>query len=129
MELPLRGRTVSEVAWSVGGLWLRFWGGGVAGATTGPDFGLHIEGSFRLVGPESVTEGDPRTPETWWFGLVKRRVSEADAFDDGALVVRFDDGDRLEIPPREFEAWQLEGNDGELVVSVAGGGLAAWGVD
>jgi hypothetical protein len=24
------------------------------------------------------------------------------------------------------EAWQLEGEDGQLVVSVAGGGLSAW---
>ncbi len=126
MQLPLRGRVVSEVAWSLGGLWLRFWGQRVAGSASGPDYALHIEGSFRLVGPRETIEGDPQTPEAWWFGLVERRVSEADADDSGALVLSFDDGDRLEIPPGALEAWQLEGEDGDLVVSVAGGGLAAW---
>ncbi len=44
-------------------------------------------------------------------------------------MLRFSDGGRLEIPSHEFEPWQLEGEDGELIVSVAGGGLAVWDSD
>jgi hypothetical protein len=126
MDLPLRGRVVSGVAWGIGGLWVRFWGQGVPNSTAGPEYALHIESAFRLVLGDAVIDVDPRTPEAALFKLVRRRVIEATASDDGRLAIAFDDGDGLEIPPGAFEAWQLEGDNGELFVSVAGGGLTAW---
>ena len=40
--------------------------------------------------------------------------------------MRFVGGDALDIAPGDYEPWQLNGDDGSLYVSVAGGGLAVW---
>lgn len=59
--------------------------------------------------------------------LVGRMVEEATADDAGALHVRFSDGTRLEVPPDEaYEAWNVSGPNGALVVCTPGGKLAVW---
>lgn len=122
-NLPIAGRTVDEVAYSRGGLWLRFW-------MPGDEYGLHLEGPFQLVGSGGVTrELDPRAPDVIWFSLVGRKVLQAQATVEGSLQIRFSDGTQLTVPSYRYEAWQLEGSNGELFVSVAGGGIGVWSAD
>lgn len=123
LSLPITGRDVSLVAVSRWTPYLRlhFWG------NPGPDFTLEIEGPFRLVtsGTESLI--DPQGgPDPAYLRFVDKSVQHAVASRDGGLEVAFRDGDRLLISPGPYEPWQLNGDDGYLVVSVAGGGLSIW---
>jgi hypothetical protein len=122
-ELPIVGRTIDEVGYGSGGLWLRFW------TPVSREFNLHIEGPFRLVADGATVELDPRVPDLVWFSLVGRTIDAAEADAQGSLYVRFSDGSQLNVPSYRYEAWQLEGPDGLLFVSAAGGGLAVWPVD
>ena len=90
-----------------------------------PDFTLVIEGPFRLVSAGVTTLIDPAGgPDTAYLQLVDKSVQQAVATRDGGLEITFSDGDRLMIPPDRYEPWQLNGDNGYLVVSLAGGGLA-----
>ena len=82
----------------------------------------HDGGRIRLD-PES---GDPGS-----FGpihqLVGRTVEAAVVDRAGALDVTFDTGARLTVEPDpHYEAWNVSGPDGALVVSMPGGELAVW---
>jgi hypothetical protein len=128
-ELPLAGRDVSAVAVSrfVPFLRLQFWGGGVPDLKPAPDCTLEIEGPFRIVTAEREWSVVPQKgPDAAYLLLVSKTVARAVASDDGGLEVEFTDGDRLVVPPHEYEPWQLNGDDDSLVVSAAGGGLAVW---
>jgi hypothetical protein len=118
-RLPIVGRRIDEVGYGVGGLWLRFF-------LPGDEYGLHIEGPFQLVASGATMELDPRAPAMVWFSLAGRVVEAAEAKAEGSLQIRFSDGSQLNVPSHRYEAWQLEGPDGELFVSVAGGGFAVW---
>lgn len=57
-------------------------------------------------------------------------VAEAKAFDDGRLEIVLQDGFRLSVVPEPksaYEAWNVTGPDGLLIVSTPGGELALWG--
>ncbi|MEI2279047.1 DUF6188 family protein [Paenarthrobacter ilicis] len=57
-------------------------------------------------------------------------VAEAKAFDDGRLEIVLQDGFRLSVVPEPkpaYEAWNVTGPDGLLIVSMPGGELALWG--
>jgi hypothetical protein len=119
MDMPLVGRVVSRVAFTHGNLWLEFWGS--------PDYTLHIEQQFSLTsGRHAVTVDPQQGPNPAYLGLIGRSVATAAATDDGALVLTFGDGARIDIAPGLYEPWQLTADDGFEVVSVAGGGLAVW---
>lgn len=81
------------------------------------------DGSVRLV------PGDPHTLApalTIW----QRTADLAFAHEDGRLELRFADGGTIEVPAGErYEAWNLTGPEGVLVVSVPGGELAIWTAD
>jgi len=54
-------------------------------------------------------------------------VTAAYASDLGDLLLEFGEEASLVVPfGPDFEAWSIAGLDGMRVVSVAGGGLAAW---
>jgi hypothetical protein len=128
-ELPIAGRVVCAVAVSrfVPFLRLHFWGAGVPDSTPGPDYTLEIEGPLRIITAEREWSIVPQAgPDRAYMLLVTKKVTRARAFDDGGLEVDFSDGDRLLVPPHEYEPWQLNGEDDSLFVSVAGGGLAVW---
>jgi len=56
-----------------------------------------------------------------------KTVAKATGRKDGSLDVDFADGYRLTVPvDPDYEAWELRGNGGFLVVSRPGGGLAIW---
>jgi hypothetical protein len=125
IELPIGGREVSVVAVSrfVPFLRLHFHGPEAFGA----DFTLEIEGPIRIVAKGHESAIVPESgPSPACLPLVEKTVARAMASADGSLDVEFTDGDHLLIAPHQYEPWQLNGDDGTLVVSVAGGGLAVW---
>jgi hypothetical protein len=127
MNLPLIGRAAELVTFSPFGLWLTFPDATRPETSPGNDYVLRIEGPFRFMSPTAVVEVDPNDgPNSVYLGLLQRVVDDAVATEDGALAIRFVDGDRLEIDSGRYESWMLTGN-GQSVVSVAGGGLARSG--
>ena len=129
VELPIAGRVVCTVAVSRFTPYLRlhFWGN-APDSTTGPNYTLQIEGPFRLATAEREWNIDPEVgADPAYLRLVEKKVAHAVASDDGSLDLAFTDGDHLVIPADVYEPWQLSGDDGSLIVSVAGGGLAVLG--
>ena len=128
MELPIAGRVVCTVAISrfTPFLRLHFWGS-APDSTAGPDYILQIEGPFRLTIADRESSIDPEAgADPAYLRLVEKKIAHAVASDDGSLDLAFTDGDHMVIPPDVYEPWQLSGDDGSLIVSVAGGGLAVW---
>lgn len=59
--------------------------------------------------------------------LVGQTVESATADDAGTLYLRFSDSTTIEVPPDEaYEAWNVSGPNGALVVCTPGGKLAVW---
>jgi hypothetical protein len=81
-----------------------------------------------LAGQEHLIDPAIR-PDPTYLRLVDKSVRRAQALEGGGLEIDFSDGDRLTVPPGQYEAWQLDGDDGSSYVSVAGGGLAVWEAD
>ena len=61
-----------------------------------------------------------------YLSVVDKKVARAVASDNGELAIEFTDADHLIVSSDVYEPWQLNGDDGSLIVSVAGGGLAVW---
>jgi hypothetical protein len=92
-----------------------------------PEYELHIEQPFSFGEPNHEQLVDPRCgPSDSYLALVQKKVQSATAHQDGSLDVMFVAGQRLLIPANPYEAWNFSGDDGTLVVSSAGGGLAIW---
>ncbi|MEU6563117.1 DUF6188 family protein [Nocardia nova] len=99
------------------------------------DYGIQIEGMIEGMievysGDELVDVADQDS-----YGrlapllgpTVGRAVTHAEADDSGRLFLSFDNGIRLRVPSDEsYEAWNVTGPDGYLIVSQPGGGLAIW---
>lgn len=84
---------------------------------------VEVDGQSVRLSPEE----DPQD----CFGpireLVGRTVEAADADATGALDVTFDGGGHLRVEPDPaYEAWNVSGPNGALVVSMPGGELAIW---
>jgi hypothetical protein len=100
------------------------------------DHGRHwvvrIEGPFSLRGSEHRTETfEAEAPASAWGpaidALLNATLITAIAAADGALTLSFENGQRVEVSPqRQWEAWQVEGPDGVLVVCGPGGQLSRW---
>ena len=59
--------------------------------------------------------------------LARATADRAHSRDDGALLLEFTDGSRLEVrASANYEAWQLVGPAGLMVVCMPGGELAVW---
>ena len=121
VELPLNGKTVDR-CFVDAAFGLQF-------------FAEHKEITIRIGGKFSVRSGseDLHFAPAERVGLgralvVVGKVVEAGvARKDGSLELRFTDGDALTVPPDpDYEAWELAGPEGMLVVSTPGGGLAVW---
>jgi hypothetical protein len=128
VDLPIVGLSVSMVSVSRFVPFLRVQFEPPDGATAGN----HIEFTLTIEGPMTlVTRSGDRTivpelgPDPAYLDLLSMTVERATAFQDGSLAIAFDGG-QLNVPPHEYEPWQLHGDDGTLIVSVAGGGLAIW---
>ncbi|MDX1888122.1 DUF6188 family protein [Mycolicibacterium sp. 050158] len=63
-------------------------------------------------------------------GLVGQEIDVANTDPDGALNVSFDGGGRVRVEPDPaYEAWNVSGPGGTLVVSTPGGKLAIWSAE
>jgi hypothetical protein len=127
VTLPIVGRPVSQLLLSAIGfpLQMAFWSH--ASMQLAEEYTLVIEGEFTLSldGIALVIRpSDELPPEL--IRLTEKTVANATASRTGALRIDFTDGDWLTIEPQRYEPWQLNGADGTLIVSIAGGGLSAW---
>lgn len=118
--LPLDGRVVHWVARGAD-LSIRL-------DVSGDEFQeVRITGEFRVRRPDgSVVPGDPDLPADLvpLLVLAGRTVTRASFAAD--LVVEFDDATVLTVPPHdEYEAWEVRGARGLLVVASPGGGEPA----
>jgi len=86
-------------------------------------FRLDIDGDSFSLSPEE----EPDAALQPLRQLVGHTIEEATADTAGALHVIFEGGARLTVEPDPaYEAWNVAGPDGALVVSTAGGKLATW---
>ena len=133
IDLPIANWAVSVVAVSrfLPFLRLHFYGhDSPNGEPNSLGYNLSVEGPMVIVANSSEHRIDPAAGEDpAYLSLVTKTVLRATASRDGGLVIVFTDDDRLEVPQFQYEPWQLAGDDGSLVVSVAGGGLALWDPD
>lgn len=92
---------------------------------------LLIESPFTFSSHDQTTTLSPdEDPEESFLPLRRLAgltIDEASVASTGTLLVRFCDGTRIEVPPDEaYEAWNVSGPDGALVVCTPGGELAIW---
>ncbi len=121
VPLPLVGKSVSR-CYVDNALGLQFFEG--EKPTT-----IRIETPFRLNWSGRHVVVDPRNRKEVGQAMVLfgEKVSQAEALGDGTLVLLFESGIELRTPPDEhYEAWEIAGPGGFLVVSRPGGGLAVW---
>jgi hypothetical protein len=86
-----------------------------------------IENTVRLEG--SIDGGPGWSASPPLDELVGDTVRTADVRGTGELAITFDSGRELVVGvDAEYEAWNVTGPDGLLVVCLPGGGLAVWGV-
>ncbi|MCP9274036.1 DUF6188 family protein [Mycolicibacterium arenosum] len=86
-------------------------------------FTVELRGETVALSPED--DSDERLSSV--RDLVGQNVTESSATEGGALCVAFDGGARLRVEPDPaYEAWNVSGPDGALVVSTPGGRLAVW---
>ena len=86
-------------------------------------FRLDSRAESALLSPEDDTE-EAFLPIRQLAG---QTVDEATADESGTLRVRFNGGTVLLVPPDDaYEAWNVSGPGGALVVSTPGGALAIW---
>lgn len=98
-------------------------------------FRITIEESFVLEHPDAtshvVKPGGGFDQLSPVLPLSRSKVvAEARAFDDGRLEIVIQDGFRLSVVPESesaYEAWNVTGPGGVLIVSTPGGELALWG--
>jgi hypothetical protein len=109
---------------------VHFWPPDSAEGGAATQFTLSIERPMTLATKSGDRTIVPeRGADSAYLDLLTMTVEHATALQDGGLVIDFDDGGRLHVPSDEYEAWQLHGDDGSLIVSIAGGGLAIWDAD
>lgn len=95
---------------------------------------ITIEESFVLEHPDGTSHVVEPGGDFYQLSPVlplsrSQVVAEARAFDDGRLEIVIQDGFRLSVVPEPksaYEAWNVTGPDGLMIVSTPGGGLAFW---
>ena len=86
-------------------------------------FRLEIHGDSVSLAPEEESDDALRALQQ----LIGDTIEDATADEAGTLHVTFEGGARLIVDPdAAYEAWNVSGPDGALVVSAPGGKLAIW---
>ena len=122
-SVDLGGKSVLSCGWDKGdGFRLGI------GDESGEAYELHV-GPFKLEHKGQVQEFDPSESAVLPAELFDRRVARAEIAVDGMLAVHFVDGAILRCMTQiDYEAWQLRGPNGLLIVAVAGADtFAFWG--
>ncbi|OAN30215.1 hypothetical protein A4X20_09880 [Mycolicibacterium iranicum] len=94
-------------------------------------FFIVIESAIRFERGNSArnlfAEEDPDEDLQPLRELVGSIIDEAAVDPAGALRVGFSDGTRLQVEPDDaYEAWNVSGPDGALIVCTPGGALVTW---
>jgi hypothetical protein len=95
----------------------------------GEPFVLRIEGAFDVELDGVAHHLDPGKPEGLGpaFALLHKTVGQAEVGDDKVLELEFSNGAHMCVPPNDkYEAWQLSGPGGLLIICMPGGELAVW---
>lgn len=86
-------------------------------------FVVDLDGETTLLSPED----DPEDAFEPVLHLIGQTIEAATVDPVGALNITFEGGARLHVgPDPDYEAWNVSGPDGALVVSMPGGELAIW---
>lgn len=95
--------------------------GGLELRIGGPFLIVNTDGSEKQLVPEGAPDGLAAA-----VTLARRELDSVEAFKNGNLRVSFVDDTYLKVQFDEFEAWELVGPGGLLLVSMPGGDLAVW---
>ena len=98
----------------------------------GTDHEVTIETSFTVSDGQLHWTGEPLTEgaSAAVHPLQHREVTSAQVSPDGALALRFDAAALTVSPDPTYEAWQVRGPDGLLIICAPGGDyLAIWEPD
>ena len=86
-------------------------------------FTLETRGATHHIAPAT----DPPEAFVPVRNLLGTSISTSNIGENGSLSLTFDDGSILHVEPDpNYEAWNLSGPDGLVVVCMAGGELAIW---
>jgi hypothetical protein len=122
----LIGEPLSQVSINLNNIRLAFWGAELA--TPSRDIVIEAQ-AIGITTPDTATASSPALSDytaTTLLHALGHQLTAVDV-DDGLLRLAFDDGLVLEVPPHErWEAWQINSNDGLLIVCTPGGGLTIW---
>jgi hypothetical protein len=135
IELPIAGRPVSTVTFArvVPLVRFQFWTDDLAD----PDYALYVDGQIKgtIAGKPVLVDPSGGLPAQL-LEIVGTQIIRARALEEGALELEFGHGDQLFVDASKlavgaggFEPWQLCGEDGYRLVSIAGGGLSVWRED
>lgn len=93
-------------------------------------FQLRVEQPFTLECGDVTYRLDPEGNPVEMAAVLRtlrEGVTRIDAMKSGALRVSFQSGIVLDVESAtQFEAWEIAGPDGVLLVSLPGGGVATW---
>ncbi len=121
-DLPLRGEVVTQCRYDYAFTLLV--------GELEPSLEVRIEQQFTLYTPKGAEEFDPEgNPQDMsdTLRLLRGTVTRSIAHKDGRLEIDFDDGSCLRVPAGDhYEAWNVAGPEGALMVSIPGGDLAVW---
>jgi len=94
-----------------------------------PEIAIRIAGDFLLIekGKEQKFSIENYKEIGPVFQIFLKDINTAYAYKKGKLELNFTDGSQLWINPQQhYEAWEIYGNDGLLIVSTLGGEVAIW---
>lgn len=119
-DLGLRGRTVTSIHVEYA-LYLRL----------SDQYYVTVESPFRFDLPDRSVDLSPETDAEEVRALLGRlvghRIDDAAVSETGVLTIHFDDSTRLTVEPDPaYEAWNVSGPAGFLMVCTPGGELALW---
>lgn len=86
-------------------------------------FTVEVDGDTTCLSPEE----DPEEAFELVRQLIGQKINRATVDSAGTLNMVFERGARISVgPDPDYEAWNVSGPDGALVVSMPGGELAIW---
>jgi hypothetical protein len=123
VSVDLGGKSVVSCSWDKGNGFVL----GIGEAESSPTYEVQAGGPFTLKEhgqTQKIDAGASALPPTH---LLERRVARAEIAVDGTLTVHFVDGTVLRCDAQlEYEAWQINGPNGLLIVALPGGEFAFW---
>ncbi|MFD5110081.1 DUF6188 family protein [Streptomyces cinereoruber] len=123
MNLNLRGQAVTRVCFDAA----------LTVLTSGDcELRVETEATLRVSSGEHVSF-DPEFPDSassHLAGLIRDVITEAEVGRVGDLLIEFESGMKLIVPPdEEYEAWGIVGAKGKRVTCMPGGEIAVWSGD